>query len=399
MSFFDTVTHLPEDPILSIPIAFKADPRKEKVNLGVGSYLDDEGKPYLFPCVKTAENRILDGQKEKEYSPIDGPHSFTDQIFDLVFGSGAHKERAGHFFAAQALGGTGALRLGGDFLFQEVSKVIFLPKPTWPNHKPIFMRSGLKVHTYRYYDEKHHHLDFPAMCSDIKDMPPGSIILLQAGCNNPTGVDLSKEQWGLLSRLIKEQRIIPFFDFAYQGFGDGVEEDAYPMRLFADEGHEMLVASSYSKNFGLYGERVGVLSILCQHKGSVEPIGSQVKQLIRSNYSNPPRHGAQIISTILSSPDLKKAWLEDLSNLRERIKEMRHVFALQLQTKSGNGDWISIQKQRGFFSLLGLSTEQVQRLNSEFAIYMPLNGRINIAGLNQHNIDYVVNAIIAVTKP
>lgn len=398
MSFFDSVTHLPEDPILSIPIAFKADPRKEKVNLGVGSYLDDEGKPFLLPCVHAAERRILDSEKEKEYAPIEGPKRFTEEVFDLIFGPDAHKARAGHYFAAQALGGTGALRLGGDFLVQEVSKTIFLPKPTWPNHKAVFSRCGMRVHSYRYYDEKHHHLDFPGMCSDIKEMPPGSVILLHAGCQNPTGVDLSHDQWKQLSVAIKKQHVIPFFDFAYQGFGAGVDEDAFPIRLFAEEGHEMLVASSCSKNFGLYGERVGLLSILCEHKGSVQPIASQVKQLIRSNYSNPPRHGAQVVATILSSPDLKKAWLEDVENLRSRIKEMRHVLALKLQEKSGGQDWSLIEKQKGFFFLLQLSSEQVQRLIHEYAIYMPPNGRINIAGLNQHNMDYVVDAIIAVTK-
>lgn len=399
MSFFDTVTHLPEDPILSIPLAFKADPRKEKVNLGVGSYLDDEGKPFLFPCVREAEKRILAAQVEKEYAPIDGPHGFTDLIFDLVFGADAHKARAGHYFAAQSLGGTGALRLGGEFLVQETSKTIFLPKPTWPNHKPIFARCGLKVHSYHYYDEKHHKFDFAGMLSDIKEMSPGSTILLHAGCQNPTGIDPSKDQWEELSAAIMKQRVIPFFDFAYQGFDKGIDDDAFAVRLFAEEGHEMLVASSYSKNFGLYGERVGLLSILCSHKGAVEPIGSQVKQLIRTTYSNPPRHGAQVVSMILSSPDLKKGWLEDLSNLRERIKEMRHLFMLRLQMKGGHRAWDMIEKQHGFFSLLGLTAEEVKRLHDEYAIYMPANGRINIAGLNQHNIEYVVDAIIAVTKP
>lgn len=398
MSFFDTVTQLPEDPILSIPVIFKADPRKEKVDLGIGSYLDDEGLPFIFPCVRVAERRILEMQKEKDYSPIDGPVSFTSPVFDLVFGAGASQTRAGHFYASQTLGGTGALRLGAEFLFQEVSRVIFIPKPTWPNHKAIFTRCGLRVHTYDYYDEKQQHLDFAGMCASIKEMPPGSTILLQAGCQNPCGVDPSQDQWKELSALIKKQKIIPFFDFAYQGFDKGVEEDAFPIRLFAQEGHEMLVASSCSKNFGLYGERVGLLSILCEHKGSIHTIGSQVKQLIRTSYSNPPRHGAQIVSTILTSPDLKKAWLDDLTNVRSRVKEMRHAFSLQLQIKDEVCDWRIIDKQKGLFTIFGLTHDQVARLNKEFAIYMPNNGRINIAGLNQHNIGYVVDAIYAVTR-
>ena len=334
MSFFDSVPYLPDDPILSIPLAFRADPRTKKVNLGVGSYLDDEGLPFLFPCVKAAEKRLWEVQTDKEYSPIDGLKPYIEQVFDLVFGAGAHQARAGHYFAAQTIGGTGALWLGGELLTQEVGKAIFVPKPSWPNHKPVFTACGLRVHAYRYYDEKHHRLDFAGICSDIKEMPPGSTVVLQAGCQNPTGVDLSQAQWKELSALIKNQRIVPFFDFAYQGFDKGVEEDAFPVRYFAQEGHEMLVASSCSKNFGIYGERVGLLSILCEHKGAVQPIASQIKQLVRSNYSTPPRHGAQIVSTVLSSPDLKKAWGEDLANLRARMKEMRHVFALKLQEKA-----------------------------------------------------------------
>lgn len=393
MSFFESVTQLPDDPIMALPIAFAADTRPNKVNLGIGSYKDDEGLFFLLPTVKETEKKLLTKETDKEYLPIDGDPRLIQATLELIFGRSLLDSFPGGIYAAQAVGGTSALRIGSDFLLQETSKTIFISTPTWPNHKLVFTRSGLKVHHYRYYDELTHRLDFGGLCSDISNMPPGSIILLHANCHNPTGVDPTFEQWKELSTLIKKQKIIPFFDFAYQGFSGTVDEDAQAIRYFASQGHEMLVANSFSKNFGLYCERVGLIAVLTHHKEAVRRVGSQIKQLIRANYSNPPRHGARVIAEILQSDTLRSAWLEELGNMRNRMKQMRHALISGLQVKQSDKDWSFLERQNGFFSFCGLTPDQVQRLIKNYAIYMPSNGRINIAGLNAHNLNYVIEAL------
>lgn len=398
MSFFDSVTQLPEDPILSLPIAFNADQRPNKVNLGIGTYKDENGKSLILSCVKKAEAGLISRELSKEYLPIEGSPSFIKASSELIFSKKILAERQGGFFGAQALGGTGALRLGGEFLVQETSKSIFVSTPSWPNHKVVFSRAGMKVHHYRYYDENNFRIDFHGMCHDIKNMPPGSTILLHASCHNPTGLDLSMEEWHEISQLIKKQRVIPFFDFAYQGFKDNVEDDANAIRYFASQGHEMLVANSFSKNFGLYGERVGSLCIFTHHQEAAHKAGSQVKQIIRGNFSNPPRHGAQIITDILQSESLHKEWLQELAGMRDRIKGMRKSLLSGFEREIKDKDWSFVGRQFGFFSFCGLSLNQTQRMLQEYAIYMPTNGRINIAGLNEHNIEYVINALADVLK-
>lgn len=398
MSFFESLTELPEDPIVHLPILFAADPRPNKVNLGVGSYKDSEGRPMVLVCVKEAEAALLKEKLNKEYLPIEGNSAFLQANTELIFGKGFADSYAGGHYAIQAVGGTAALRVGGEFLAQETSKTIFIPNPTWPNHKMVFKRSGLNVHTYAYYDERTHQLDFASMCSDISNMPPGSTILLHAGCHNPSGIDPSFKQWQELSSLLKKQRILPFFDFAYQGFVGTPEDDAQAIRYFAVQGHEMLVANSFSKNMGLYGERVGGLTVLAHHTDSIKKISSQLKQIVRANYSTPPLHGMQIVKTILQSAPLKAGWEEELGDMRLRLKEMRRTLLSGLEEKHSHKDWSFLNRQNGFFSFLGLTPEQVQRLNKEYAIYMPANGRINVAGLNPHNMDYVINALIAVTR-
>lgn len=393
MSFFESVTLLPDDSILSLPIAFNADPRSNKVNLGIGTYKDVQGKPYVLSCVTKAEAALIAKEPGKEYLPIEGLPNFIKATSELIFGENLSKALEGGFFGAQTLGGTGALRLGGEFLVQETSKSIFIPTPSWPNHKIVFSRAGLKVHHHRYYNEKTHQIDFEGMCEDITNMPPGSTIVLHACCQNPTGIDLNFQQWQEISVLIKKQRIIPFFDFAYQGFNISVDDDAHPIRHFISAGHELLVASSFSKNFGLYGERVGALSVITHHKESATKVGSQIKQLIRGNYSNPPRHGAQIVADILQSADLKKEWLQELGTMRNRIKEMRKALLKGLQDKANEKDWSFLSQQNGFFSFCGLNLDQTQRMLQDYGIYMPANGRINIAGLNENNIEYVIDAI------
>lgn len=393
MSFFESITLLPDDPILQLPILFNADPRPKKVNLGIGSYKNEEGRSLLLPSVRKAETMLIAKEQNKDYLPIEGDARFIKLTSELTFGQAFLNSFHGGFFAAQTPGGTPALRVGAEFLVQEISKVIFIPTPTWPNHKPVFTRAGLNVHSYKYYNEHTHRLDFAGMCSDIANMPPGSVLLLHASCHNPTGIDPSFEQWQELSSLIKQQKIIPFFDFAYQGFKDTLEEDARPVRFFAEQGHEMLVANSYSKNFGLYGERVGSLSVLSHNKEATKKISSQIKQAIRGNYSNPPRYGASIVTEILQTESLKNQWIQELSHMRQRMKEMRHALIQGLQTKANHRDWSFMERQHGFFSFSGLNLEQVKRLIEEFGVYMPANGRLNVAGLNTHNLDYVVEAL------
>ncbi len=398
MSFFESVTQLPEDPILHLPIAFAADPRTQKVNLGVGSYRDSNGLPVVLNCVRKAEAELSSKYLNKEYQPIEGNASYLKATNELIFGSDFLKSYAGGLFSAQTIGGTGALRLGGEFLVQETSKTIFVPSPTWPNHKPIFTRSGLKMHSYRYYDERTHQLDFAGLCGDISNMSPGSTIMLHGSCHNPTGIDPTQEQWQELSRLIKHHRIIPFFDIAYQGFIGTLDEDARAIRYFASQGHEMLVAYSYSKSCALYGERMGALTVLAQHEEAARKIGSQIKQIVRSIYSTPPLHGMQVINEIMHAPALKKEWLEELVQMRDRIKEMRRCLIDGLERGNSQKDWSFLKRQNGFFSFCGLNPEQVHRLLKDYGIYMLSNSRINVAGLNKNNMDYVIEALLAVTQ-
>lgn len=396
MPFFETIELLPDDPILSLPILFKADPRKKKVNLGIGAYQDSEGKPYVLICVREAEKILYKKLTNKEYLPIEGDAEYLEEALKLVYGSDSKYLMEGMVFAAQSVGGSGALRIGGEFLAQEISRIMFLSDPSWPNHKGIFSRAGMKIDYYKYYDEANHRIDFAGMCASVKLMPPASVILLQPCCHNPSGMDLTFEQWQVLSDLIKKQKIFPFFDFAYQGFGQDIEEDARPIRYFADQGHEMVVAQSFSKNFGLYGERVGVMSILTHSKDIAQKIGSRVKLIIRQSYSNPPIHGARIIATILKSPELKKQWKDEVKNMSGRIKEMRDALTAGLMEKSLNQDFSFIKKQRGLFSFSGLNNVQVQQLREEKGVYMVNSGRINVAGLNPDNLDYVIDSILSV---
>lgn len=397
MSFFESVIKLPEDPIFKLPAAFNNDPRTNKVNLGVGTYRNVKGKTTVFASVKKAEDALTGKETSKEYLPIEGLPPFIQACRDLIFGSNFAKERAEGVFTAQTLGGTGALRLGGDFLVRAAGKrTIYLPQPTWPNHKMVFSYAGMDVRYYRYYTTGVHGLDFNGMCEDIGNLAPGSVVLLHACCHNPTGYDLSRQQWQELSVLIRARKVIPFFDLAYQGFSDAVEEDAFPVRYFTSQGHEMLVASSLSKNFGLYCERVGSLSIVAKDGETAGRIGSQIKQLIRSNYSNPPRHGAQIVADIIKTESLKNEWLEELSGMYGRLNAMRRHLITGLQAKAMAKDWSFLEQQKGFFAFCGFTAEQTDRLVKEYGIYMPDNGRINISGLNESNFEYVIQSISSV---
>lgn len=396
MSFFNEIPQLPEDPIFGLPIAFAADPRPHKINLGIGAYKTAEGHPLVLTSVRKAESILLQKSLNKEYLPIEGDPDFIRCGFQLLFGADSSLFETGNFFTAQTIGGASALRIAGEFLASLIGKTIFISQPTWSNHKPIFERAGLNVGSYPYYDPKTRLLDYEGMRQAIKNMPPGSAILLHGCCHNPTGIDPTFEQWTELSEIIKEQKVIPLFDIAYQGFGQGIEEDARPIRHFVSEGHEMFITYSFSKNFGLYGERVGFLTAVCSQPEQVSKIGSQMKSLIRGNYSNPPLHGARIVSTILKSHELTQEWKGELNNMRERVAEMRKALIAALHVKGNGRGFAYMYQQTGLFSFLGLTAEQVHYLQDEKGIYMPSNGRINVAGLNTQNISDVAEALLAV---
>ncbi len=397
MSFFDRIVMEPPDPILGLTSRFCEDSRSTKVNLGVGAYKTSELKPMVLSCVKKAEEELFNSCGNKEYLPISGNEKYLSLLEEVVFGSSSTAITEERICAAQMLGGTGALRVGADFLKEEVGDTIFLSDPSWANHKPLFLRAGLKVKQYNYYDYKTHSFCFEKMCESIKEMPRGSIILLQACCHNPTGIDPTFEQWKEISSVIKTQGVVPFFDMAYQGFGDGLEEDAAAIRCFVEDGHECLIAYSASKNFGLYGERVGALFVVNRDKLIAETALSKIKVLIRTNFSNPPLHGASIVRTVLSSTALTKKWHIELQEMRERVVEMRKALAAGLMAKSEKKDFSFMKQQKGMFSFSGLDRDEVDCLMTEFGIYMLRSGRINVAGLSQNNIDYVVDAILSVT--
>lgn len=395
MSFFESVQLLPDDPIFGLPAVFAADPRQKKVNLGIGVYRDAEGKSTVLNCVRKAEQILLEQKLDKDYQPIDGHADFLHESLKLIFGNSCKGIESKEIFAAQTIGGTGGLRLGSEFLAQEISKTIFISEPSWPNHKPIFTRANMAVHHYPYYDLNTHRIEFDQMRQAILAMHPGGVLLVHACCHNPTGMDLTFDQWKELSALVLKQKVVPFFDFAYQGFGNGLEEDAKPVRYFYEQGHEMLVAYSFSKNLGLYGERVGTLAIVTHHKDAAKRISTQVKQIIRGMYSTPPLHGARVAATILKSPELTAEWKQELTNMRERIKDMRKALVAGLLAQSQDMDFSFLNQQLGLFSFCGLSHDQVQSLRQHNGIFMPNNGRINVAGLNAHNMDYVIKSILS----
>lgn len=396
MPFFNDIPQLPEDPIFGLPIAFAADPRPNKINLGIGAYKTAEGVPLVLSSVRKAESFLLQKNLNKDYLPIEGDPDFLRCSLQLLLGTDSSLWQTNRFFAAQTVGGASALRIGSEFLAKLVGKTIFISQPSWSNHKQIFERAGLNVGSYPYFDPQTHLLDYYGMCQAIKNMPPGGVILLHGCCHNPSGIDPSFEQWKELSDLIKKQQLIPFFDMAYQGFGQGLELDAQAIRHFVNEGHEMLIAYSFSKNFGLYGERVGFLTLVCSSADRVPHIASQIKSLIRGNYSNPPLHGARIVSTILKSHELTLEWKSELNNMCERIQEMRKALIAALLVKGQDHNFNYMHQQSGLFSFSGLKAEQVQFLRAEKAIYMPNNGRINIAGLNTQNVSYVAESLLAV---
>jgi aromatic-amino-acid transaminase len=394
---FSAIEMAPRDPILGITEGFNADKNPAKVNLGVGVYYDDNGKVPLLACVRQAENLMNEKAAPRGYLPIDGIAAYDKAVQELVFGADSAVIREKRAITAQAIGGTGALKLGADFLqrFTPGSQV-YISDPSWENHRALFESAGFTVNNYPYYDESTRGVNFTGMLAALKAMPAASIVLLHACCHNPTGADLTDAQWTEVIEVITTRGLIPFLDMAYQGFGDGIEADGIVVRRFTDAGGPLFVSNSFSKSFSLYGERVGALSIVAVSADEAARVLSQLKRVIRTNYSNPPTHGGQIVAMSLSTPELRQQWEDELAGMRLRIREMRQLFVKKLKEQAPAHDFDFVIQQRGMFSYSGLTKPQVDRLRDEFSVYAVDTGRICVAALNSGNIDRVVTAIAKV---
>lgn len=397
MSLFSAVELAPRDPILGVNEAFNADPRPDRVNLGVGVYYNAEGKIPLMRAVIEAEQARVAQHAARGYLPIDGIADYDKAVQRLLFGADSHLLAEGRIVTVQAVGGTGALKLGADFLKRLCpDAVVAISDPSWENHRALFETAGFPVRDYRYYDATSHGVNRSGLLEDLNALPSGAVVVLHACCHNPTGVDLTPEDWKQVLEVIQAKGHIPFLDIAYQGFGDGIEEDAQAVRLFADAGLTFFVSSSFSKSFSLYGERVGALSIVTGSKDESTRVLSQVKRVIRTNYSNPPTHGAMIAATVLNSPELRALWEDELAQMRGRIRDMRESMVDRLAALGAKQDFSFIKQQRGMFSYSGLTAAQVHRLRDEFGIYALDTGRICAAALNPGNLGPVTEAIIKV---
>jgi aromatic-amino-acid transaminase len=397
MSLFSAVEMAPRDPILGLNEAFNADTRATKVNLGVGVYYNEEGRIPLLRAVAEAEKARIEAHAPRGYLPIEGIAAYDSAVQTLLLGADSELIAAGRVITTQAVGGTGALKTGADFLKRLLpNTVVAISDPSWENHRALFESAGFPVQYYRYYDAASHGVNRAGMLEDLRNLPARSVVVLHACCHNPTGVDLSLDDWKAVLEVLREREHVPFLDIAYQGFGDGIEQDAFAVRLFAESGLQFFVSSSFSKSFSLYGERVGALSIVTASKEEAGRVLSQVKRVIRTNYSNPPTHGATVVATVLNSPELRALWEDELAGMRERIRGMRLSMVEQLAALTSKRDFSFVAQQRGMFSYSGLTTEQVERLKSEFGIYAVGTGRICVAALNQRNLPAVTQAIAAV---
>ncbi|MGF6496140.1 aromatic-amino-acid transaminase [Luteibacter sp. 621] len=394
MTLFSAVELAPRDPILGLNEAFGADTRADKVNLGVGVYYDANGHVPLLRAVREAEKARLEAQLPRGYLPIDGIALYDSAVQKLLFGAESPLLADRRVVTAQALGGTGALKVGADFLKRLNPDVpVAISNPSWENHRALFESAGFNVVDYPYYDAATHGVDVEGMLAGLAKLPKGSVVVLHACCHNPTGVDLAEADWKRVIEAVRTHGLVPFLDIAYQGFGDGIEADAVAVRLFAQADVPFFVASSFSKSFSLYGERVGALSIVTGSHDEAVRVQSQLKRVIRTNYSNPPTHGAAVVSAVLNHEALRATWETELGEMRERIRAMRRGLVERLAKA---GDFGFIQQQRGMFSYSGLSSAQVDRLREEFGIYAVGTGRICVAALNDKNIDRVADAIAKV---
>ena len=397
-SLFAAVDMAPRDPILGLNEQFNADPNPAKVNLGVGVYFDESGKLPLLKCVSAAEKLIFETSKPRGYLPIDGIAAYDKAVQGLVFGADSAAVKEGRVATVQALGGTGGLKIGADFLQHLASRAGTSPKvlisdPSWENHRALFTNAGFSVETYPYYDADKRGVNVDGMLTALNTAPAGTIVVLHACCHNPTGYDITPAQWAQVVAAVKARGLVAFLDMAYQGFGDGIAEDGAVIAQFLDAGLDFFVSTSFSKSFSLYGERVGALSVVCASKEEMVRVLSQLKIVIRTNYSNPPTHGAQIVATVLTTPALRAMWEEELAGMRVRIKEMRQLLQDRLVASGAKQDFSFVTRQKGMFSYTGLAKPQMERLRNEFGIYGVDSGRICVAALNKGNIDAVVKAI------
>ncbi len=396
-SIFAAVEMAPPDPILGLTVAFNADTRATKVNLGVGVYQDANGKLPLLGAVKNAEKARVESAPARGYQPIEGAAAYNQAVQKLLFGESSAIIAEGRCITFECLGGTGALKVGADFLkrLYPAAKVL-ISDPSWENHRALFMQAGFDVQTYPYYDAATHGVRFDAMLAALNAAAAGTVVVLHACCHNPTGGDLDAAQWSQVVQAVKARGLVPFIDMAYQGFGDGIAEDGAVVQQFLAAGLDFLVATSFSKSFSLYGERVGALSVVCASKDEAARVLSRLKVLIRGNYSTPPTHGAQVVATVLTTPALRSQWEEELAGMRQRIKQMREALVRQLAQAGVKQDMSFILRQKGMFSYSGLSAAQMQRLRAEFGVYGIDSGRICVAALNERNIGPVVAAIARV---
>jgi aromatic-amino-acid transaminase len=397
MSLFTAVEMAPRDPILGLTEQFNADPNPKKVNLGVGVYYGDDGKLPLLECVQQAEEKMMAAHAARGYLPIDGIAAYDAAVKSLVFGADSEPVKSGRVATIQALGGTGGLKVGADFIKRlNPGAKVLISDPTWENHRGIFTNAGFEVATYPYYDAAKRGIDFEGMLATLNAAQSGTVVLLHACCHNPTGYDLTPQQWDQVVAAVKARKLIAFLDMAYQGFGQGIVEDGIAVQKFVASGEDFFVSTSFSKSLSLYGERVGALSVLCANKDEAARVLSQLKIVIRTNYSNPPTHGGQVAATVLNTPELRALWERELAAMRTRIKQMRHAIVEQLQAKGVKRDFSFITQQVGMFSYSGLTKDQMVRLRNEFGVYGIDSGRICIAALNSKNIDYVAESLAKV---
>jgi aromatic-amino-acid transaminase len=397
MSLFNAVEMAPRDPILGLNEQFNADTNPNKVNLGVGVYYDDNGKLPLLECVQKAEKLMAEAPKARGYLPIDGIAAYDAAVKNLVFGAGSEPVKSGRIATVQALGGTGGLKIGADFLrkIKPQAKVL-ISDPSWENHRALFTQAGFTVETYPYYNAARRGIDFDGMLTALNMAPEGTVAVLHACCHNPTGYDITPGQWDQVIATVKSRKLVPFLDMAYQGFGHGIAEDGAVIAKFLDAGIDFFVSTSFSKSFSLYGERVGALSVLCSSKDEADRVLSQLKIVIRTNYSNPPTHGATVVATVLNTPELRALWEKELGDMRTRIKQMRVALVEKLKGAGVKQDMGFITDQIGMFSYSGLSKDQMVRLRNEFGVYGTDTGRMCVAALNSKNIDYVCQSIAKV---
>ena len=397
MSLFENIEMAPTDPIFGLTEDFKKDSNPEKLNLGAGVYKDARGQTPVLSSVKKAEARILEKETNKSYLPIEGSAAFNSAVQQLLFGEDHEIISTGRAATAQTPGGTGALRTAADFIHRNLPGAkIWVSNPTWVNHQKIFAAAGLEIKSYPYFDAASNNLDFAGMLSALEQIPAGDVVLLHGCCHNPSGVDPDIGQWESIAGVMADRGLLPLLDFAYQGFGEGLKEDAGGLLALCRPGVDLFVASSYSKNFSLYGERVGALTIVAENGEASARALSQTKLSIRASYSTPPTHGAAIVSAILGDPDLRLEWQDEVKTMRDRINDMRRLFVKTLADKKAGRDFSFIARQRGMFSFSGLSPEQVEALREKHSIYIVRSGRINVAGMTESTMDRLCEAIASV---